>query len=242
MRTTSTNYNMSIALFCSLLVVGSTPVSGFSPAALGRPAVPSTRLPWTRLLASAEIHTGYCCDVCGMDPIVGPRFSSVNVEGFDICGICATAPEQTFSFGGVPFSEMTWNIVSAVPTGAAAAAAPAAPSAKAAAPPAPPAVRAAAPPPPRQPAPRPSPPKQPAPPKTPAAPVAAAAPPAVRQVRTGYVDAPPDVREGQMFPDKPSGSLNELYSGSGGVSLHFGGLSLALSVVTLIVLLPFVGL
>ena len=65
---------------------------------------------------------------------------------------------------------------------------------------------------------------------------------AVRQVRTGYVDAPPDVREGQMFPDKPSGSLNELYSGSGGVSLHFGGLSLALSVVTLIVLLPFVGL
>ena len=222
---------MSIALFCSLLVVGSTPVSGFSPAALGRPAVPSTRLPWTRLLASAEIHTGYCCDVCGMDPIVGPRFSSVNVEGFDICGICATAPEQTFSFGGVPFSEMTWNIVSAVPTGAAAAAAPAAPSAK-----------AAAPPPPKQPAPRPSPPKQPAPPKTPAAPVAAAAPPAVRQVRTGYVDAPPDVREGQMFPDKPSGSLNELYSGSGGVSLHFGGLSLALSVVTLIVLLPFVGL
>ena len=34
----------------------------------------------------------------------------------------------------------------------------------------------------------------------------------MRQVRTGYVDAPPDVREGQMFPDETSGSLSELYS------------------------------
>ena len=62
-------------------------------------------------VVSAQKHEGVMCDACGMDPIVGPRFTAVNVDSIDICSVCATTPGQSFSADGLPFSSLTWRIV-----------------------------------------------------------------------------------------------------------------------------------
>lgn len=31
------------------------------------------------------VHTGYVCDICGMNPIVGVRYKCVNCTDFDLC-------------------------------------------------------------------------------------------------------------------------------------------------------------
>ena len=63
-------------------------------------------------------HDGIRCDCCGMDPIIGTRFTCANVPDVDICGICARVPGQSFSAGGLPFSQLEWRAVSVVETAA----------------------------------------------------------------------------------------------------------------------------
>ena len=102
-----------------MLLLGTSSVSSF----LGRRnPLPASRL---GLLEATTKHWGYCCDICGMDPIVGPRFSAVNVDNVDICFICATAQDQSFSASGVAFPDIEWRVISTAEEGSAAAPTPA---------------------------------------------------------------------------------------------------------------------
>ena len=67
----------------------------------------------TRTHAHAHTHTvEYRCDCCGMDPIIGVRFECSNVADIDLCSVCTTLPQQSFSAGGKQFSELEWRVVS----------------------------------------------------------------------------------------------------------------------------------
>jgi hypothetical protein len=46
------------------------------------------------------------------EPIIGPRFSCSNVQGIDICSVCATTPGQSFSSNKFKFEDMSWKIIS----------------------------------------------------------------------------------------------------------------------------------
>ena len=39
------------------------------------------------------VHTGYVCDICGMNPIVGVRYKCANCVDFDLCQ-CKPKPNQ----------------------------------------------------------------------------------------------------------------------------------------------------
>lgn len=64
------------------------PTLGLGPsevASLSDPFIPDKVGPENPTLV---IHTGVQCDICGMTPIVGPRFKSIKKHDFDLCVNC----------------------------------------------------------------------------------------------------------------------------------------------------------
>lgn len=41
-------------------------------------------------------HSPFSCDKCGMNPIVGVRFSCLHCQNYDLCGACETGDPRTF--------------------------------------------------------------------------------------------------------------------------------------------------
>merc|ERR1712048_760021 len=58
-----------------------------------------------------EVHPNVICDCCSRNPIIGPRYKSLEQEDFDLCETCFAGTQQNPSSWEIIRSEVRGDVI-----------------------------------------------------------------------------------------------------------------------------------
>ncbi|PQQ00465.1 protein NBR1 homolog isoform X1 [Prunus yedoensis var. nudiflora] len=62
-----------------------------APPHYNHPVFPTVACLESGAVGGMMCHTGFCCSICGCNPILGSRFKSTVIEDYSLCRICVTS-------------------------------------------------------------------------------------------------------------------------------------------------------